>query len=200
MLKRIFISINFSEETKNKLFDYQKQIEKLFTLHRSYSGAGPCKWVKKENLHLTLAFLGNVSEQELNLVFEAVKITAENNNPFSIFFEKTSYGPDKKLPPRLVWVKGKKSEQLSKLKQDLDKLLSEKINYKPDKREFLPHITLARINKWNWKKIEPDERPNIEIETPFEIKVNSIEVMESHLKTTGAEYEIVASYNLKRET
>jgi len=198
MRHRIFIAINLPKDIKEGLSRCQKKIEKLFTPHRNrISGAGPCRWVKKENLHLTLAFLGYLNDEQLEQVYEIVKETTAKNKPFLIFLNKVGYGPRKKLPPRLIWIQGEKSEELLKLKKDLEELLTQKINFSPEERNFLPHITLARIKKWNWRQIEPEERPVVDLEVSFQLPVNSIEVMESHLKKTGAEYEILKSYKLK---
>jgi len=188
MLHRIFIAINFPENIKAELLNLQKRWPTL-----------PCHWIGKENMHLTLAFLGNVSDEELNVIFNIAKEIVEKNKQFSINFIKSAYGPGTRPPPRLVWIEGKKSRELSKLKEDLDALLSQKINFQPEKREFLPHITLGRINTWNWKRIEPEERPDVEVETSLEIPVKSIEIMESHLKKTGAEYTILMSAKLTSE-
>ncbi len=201
MRHRIFIAINLPKDIKEGLSRCQKKIEELFAPHRNgISGGGPCRWVKKENLHLTLAFLGYLNDEQLEQVYEVVKKTAAKNKPFLIFLNKVGYGPEKKLPPRLVWIQGKKSEELLKLKKDLEELLAQKINFLPEERNFLPHITLARIKKWNWRRIEPEERPVVDLEASFQLPVNSIEVMESHLRKTGAEYKILKSYNLKLET
>ena len=67
---------------------------------------------------------------------------------------------------------------------------------KIEKREFSPHITLARIKTWQWREIEPEERPEIEREIDLNFEVNSIEVMESAIKRTGAEYNILESIKL----
>jgi len=188
MRHRIFIAINLSEKMKQRLAQFQKKWPTL-----------PCRWVSKENLHLTLAFLGYLNDEQLNVVFEIAKEVAERNKPFKISLDKICYGPPKTMPPRLVWAEGESFRELSKLKEDLDKLLAEKINFSPEKREFTPHITLGRIKRWNWRRFEPEERPDVNLEVSLEIPVNSIEVMESHLKRTGAEYTILESFELKSD-
>ncbi len=186
MTQRIFIAINLPEEIKQEIFKLQKKWPTL-----------PCRWVKQENLHLTLAFLGNISEKELLKVIEIVKRTSKSIGAFEISLDKTCYGPDKKIiPPRLVWVEGKEVKELSILKQDLDKFLSKEINFRPEDRKFKPHITLGRIKKWNWRRIPLEERPDIDLGVSLEFPVRSIDVMESRLKKTGAIYEKLASFPL----
>ncbi len=59
------------------------------------------------------------------------------------------------------------------------------------------HITLARIQEWEWKKIEPEERPEVNENIDFIFTVESIEVMESVFKKGGSKYTIIESHNLK---
>lgn len=180
-MKRIFIAINLPEHIKEQFTQFQKNWPTL-----------PCRWLKKETFHITLAFLGNRNEQELEKIYEAVKETAEKNAPFSIFLNKVCYGPPRMKPPRLVWVESEKSAKFLQLKIDLNRTLgAEKINFKPDERDSAPHITIARIKKWNWQRLEPEQRPEVDLAISLEIPVNSIEVMEAHLKRTGAEYEVL---------
>jgi len=156
--------------------------------------------VKKDNLHLTLVFLGYIREEKLTEILRVSKEIAKKNNPFSISLNKVCYGPETQFPPRLVWVKGKRSEELIKLKKGFEELLSGKVPFIREKRELLPHITLARIKKWEWKRVGPDRKQKIDVDVSLTFPVNSIEVMESHLKRTGAEYKILESYSLESGT
>ena len=66
-----------------------------------------------------------------------------------------------------------------------------------EKRGFSSHITLERIRQWEWRRIEPEERPEIEEEINLSFLVNSIKVMESLLKRKGPKYTILESANLQ---
>lgn len=63
MRHRVFIAINLPEDIKQKLSEYEIKWPEL-----------PCRWTKKENLHITLAFLGYTTDEEL---VEVCKITKE---------------------------------------------------------------------------------------------------------------------------
>jgi len=189
---RVFVAINLPENIRRKLTDYQKKIEELFTLHRSEaSGAGPVQWTKPNNIHITLVFLGYVRDEELLEICRITKEVAVRHNSFEVDLTKICYGPTDKKPPRMVWAKGERSEEFASLKEDLDKCLGVS-----EKREFSPHITLGRIRRWDWQRIEPEESPEIEEEIGLSFSVTSIEVMESMLKRGGPEYIILESANL----
>ena len=112
MKHRIFIAVNLPEDTKRKLLEYQDKWPEL-----------PVRWTKKENIHITLIFLGNLSDEELLEVIETTRETASKNQVFSIRLNKICYGPPKKMPPRMIWVEGEKSEELGKLQSDLENSL-----------------------------------------------------------------------------
>jgi len=193
MLHRVFLAINLPESIKNKLVEYQENIT------RDFSGRCPVRWTKKENLHITLVFLGSVSNDGLLEVLRIAKEVTERNSAFSITLNRVCYGPPKQMPPRMVWVDGKKSQEFATLKDDLEKTLAgeKRINFSTDARAFSPHITLGRIKAWAFRQIEPEERPEIEEEISLGFSVKSIEVMESELKRWGPEYTILESFLFK---
>lgn len=187
MLHRIFIAINLPKELKETLKEYQKNFREL-----------PAKWVRPENLHITLLFLGNVKTEILPKVFETTKSVSENFSKFKVELEKIDFVPPNTFPPRMIWVFIKKSETLLKLQKLLSKkLLFHQIPFQKEEREFTPHVTLARIKKFEFRNIEPEEILEIKTEISFSFEVNSIEVMESHLKRTGPEYTILKSFSFK---
>ena len=179
MRHRIVIAINLPENIKKKLSEYENKWLEL-----------PCRWTKKENLHITLMFLGYLSNEELMEVLRMTREAAQKHEPFFINLKKIIYGPPKKMPPRMVWAEGEKSEELGKLQKNLENSLSES-------RPYAPHITLGRIKAWEFQKIEPEERPEVNETINLNFEVNSIEVMESELKRTGPEYTILETCSLK---
>jgi 2'-5' RNA ligase len=193
-MRRIFIAINLPEEIKEKLEKLEKEIADLFPPELN---KGMFRWVKKENLHLTLLFIGSVREEEIPKICQIVKSAAQSQDPFSLRIEKVSYGPPKKIPPRLIWVEVERKPELLALAEKLKKAMAESgILRKIEQREFSPHITLARIKTFQWRRMEPEEKPEIEKEISLDFEVNSIEVMESKLKPSGAEYTILESAKL----
>jgi RNA 2',3'-cyclic 3'-phosphodiesterase len=187
MKKRIFLAINLPEKVKKTLTDYQGRWQDF-----------PVRWVKPESLHLTLAFLGYISDEELSKICQELKGIASEHFSFFINLNQIDYDVQEKKMPRLIWAIGEKSEQLSSLKKDLDGFLDNTIGFLPERKDFLPHITLGRIKQWQWSKIETEERPQIKEDLFLDFQVQSIEVMESRLRRSGAEYTILQSELLKK--
>ncbi len=206
-MRRIFIAINLPKEIKEKLADLEKEIADMFPEEASgparigyaegVAGGGMIRWVKKDNLHLTLLFIGTVKDEEIPQISQIVRNAAQTQKSFSLRFEKVGYGPPGKMPPRLIWLDLEKEPGLLTLAEKLKTEMAEKgILRKIEKRGFSPHITLGRIRTWQWKRIEPEERPEIEKEISLDFEVKSIEVMESQLKRTGSEYARLESIAL----
>ena len=198
MRHRIFIAINLPEDVKKQLADYEKKWPTL-----------PVRWVRGDNLHITLVFLGYLNDEELLEVIKIVQEVAAKNLSFSINLNKILYGPPKKFPPRMVWVEGEESQELANLQKDLENsLYSSPLKGIKDSnppttlpqerapgeiRPYSPHITLGRIKTWEFRRIEPEERPSVSEEISLSFPVESIEVMESQLKRGGPEYTILDS-------
>ncbi len=166
--QRIFIAINLPENIKKKLAEYQKKWPEL-----------PIRWTKPENLHITLDFIGYVADEELLEVCKKTKEIADKHNFFEIKLTRICYGPLRfrsGQAPRMVWAIGEKIKELN----------------------LSPHITLGRIRKWEWQRIEPEERPSVDEEIDLNFSVDSIELMESVLKKGGPEYTILESFKLDR--
>ena len=178
MRHRIFIAINLPEDIKKQLVDHQSKWLDL-----------PCRWTKKDNLHITLEFLGYLTDEELMELSQKTKEMASEKKVFDIHLNKICYGPpDKKpysgtkpltgrldkvenRPPRMVWVVGERIKELN----------------------LTPHITLGRIKTWQFRQIEPEERPEVNEEIDLTFEVKSIEIMESQLKKGGPEYILLES-------
>ena len=153
----------------------------------------PARLVNPSNFHITLIFLGAVKEERISEICDVAREIAAKHNVFSINLDRIDYGPINIIPPRMVWAIGARGKELS----DINKELQERLARGTGIRDFSPHITLARIKEWQWRQIEPEERPIIGKGIDLSFDVKSIDVMESKLKRTGAEYKILKSFLLK---
>lgn len=180
MRHRVFIAISLPENTKKKLAGFESKWPDL-----------PCRWTKTENLHITLVFLGSVSEEELLNTIKTAQAVASKHDTFFLNLRKIIYGP-KERSPRMVWAEGEISEELGILQKDLEAAME----MPSENRPYAPHITLGRLKQWEFQKINPEERPEIKEEINLNFEVNSIEVMESELKRGGPEYTILESIPL----
>ncbi len=108
-----------------------------------------------EDLHLTLHYLGNTPQEDLGELGEALEDAVEGRAPFEVVYRGLGAFPSAERP-RVAWVgiedpEGGPSEPLLALHKALGRALRE-VGYRPERRAFHPHITLARVHR------KPSER------------------------------------------
>lgn len=146
------------------------------------------KWEKSNKIHITLKFLGSVSEETANETGRVLNPIIKGFCPITLEYLQLDAFPDFKRP-RVIVLKLARNGQLEKLKQLIEFELF-RIGIESDKREFLPHITIGRVKK-GFKVIEPVSkfRGN-------KFTVENIALVESKLGKTGSEYVNLGVYKL----
>jgi 2'-5' RNA ligase len=104
-----------------------------------------CRWVESQPLHITLAFLGDVPNRDLNELCLAVAEAAEPSSPFELNVEGLGAFPGPSRP-RVVWA-GITAEDLGPLTALRQSIVgaATRVGYRPDDPRFHPHVTLGRI-------------------------------------------------------
>ncbi len=126
---RLFISINFDEQTKQKIKEKQDILKK-------YSSSG--NFTKKDNLHITLVFLGEIESKQLSKI---KNIMAEIKLP-SFYINITKYGMFKHNN-NIFWLEISKNNILNNLYLELYNKLTD-AGFNIEFRKFVPHLTIVR--------------------------------------------------------
>jgi len=186
--RRLFVAINLPEKIRKEIASFQDRYPEI-----------PARWTSKENLHLTIFFAGMVFEENIEKIKEAIEKAVEKSASFDFAGEKIAYAPPGTKVPNMIWLVLEKSKTLSNLKEEIEsQILKTKVeNFRIEGREFSPHITLARIRRWEFQKMEPEEIPTVDQKFFFKFRVKSVELMESTLKREGAEYAVLESFPLR---
>ena len=179
MCIRTFIAFELSPESQSKLRAIQDKLKK--------SGAD-VRWVKPENIHLTLKFLGYVSALQLKDVFAATDESIKGIAPFPLSFSRLGAFP-RLNNPRVVWVGVKEGEEtLSRIKESLERILKRN-GFPQDGREYHPHLTLGRV-KSSRNRDELVEAVKSEKDCFVgSIEAKKITIIQSILKPEGPEYK-----------
>ncbi len=154
------------------------------------------KWVKPENIHLTLKFIGNVSPDDIEKISRAMAGAAEGFAGINLIANGVGVFPGIKRP-RVIWVGlGGQTQLLLALQRALENNL-EPLGFKREKRSFKGHLTLGRIRK----TIQPNKIRPILLEyaalTSEQFTVRRISLFKSELKPTGAVYSQLQQAVLK---
>ncbi len=181
---RCFIGVKLSEEVQAEL----RRV--VGVLSRELGEVGGVKWVSE--MHLTLKFLGDVSEGKLEKVREVLRNVKVGVKGIDCKLKGLGIFSPKFI--RVVWA-GLESEGVLELQKDVDRAL-EKF-FEKDKK-FVPHVTLGRVKFVNDKKkfIDVVESVSVEVK-PVEFCVKGFELMRSVLGKDGAEHSVVEKFGGK---
>jgi|UniRef100_A0A7J3SKG2 2'-5' RNA ligase len=134
-LKRVFIAIEVKRpETVARIIEMENSLESLGV---------PLKVVEPENLHITLAFIGEIEDDHVETVKSA--IGEISGKPIMAEFVGVGAFPTVSSP-RVIWAGVKKgSEEISQLQRKVELLLKTYRIHFEKERNFIPHLTLARV-------------------------------------------------------
>jgi RNA 2',3'-cyclic 3'-phosphodiesterase len=152
------------------------------------------RWVRRENWHVTVKFLGRTYPRLVAWVTEAAREAAASIRPFRVGVEGMGVfpGPGR---ARVLWVGlVDRDESLPALARALDDRLVDE--FPPEKRGFTPHLTVARFNPPMPAREHVDELAATRFEVePF--RVGEVVLYRSHLSPKGARYEPLERFPLR---
>jgi len=187
---RVFIAIEIQDRIKDAIENIQEKLKKT----NSIKG----KWVSKENIHLTLKFLGDTQIQKIDKIKECIEETFREKNEISCSLKNVGTFPPSKSP-RVVWVgiENKKdiiAEYADRLEDSLLKL-----HFKKEKRSFKSHITICRVKNVTEPQLFTSQIQEINKEFPsIYFQIEKITLFESKLTPQGPIYTSLFSFSLKK--
>ena len=184
-MKRIFIAIKV---------DAGETLFKVVSSLKSGLINEGIKWTSLNNIHLTLAFLGDTEENMIEMISSKMKERCEGSGKFELIIRGT--GVFKNLrDPRVIWIGIEQSEKLTLLNDSIIYGLDES-GIKIENRPFKPHLTLGRIKYLNDKlaliKLM-DKYHDAKIQR---VPVNEVVIYESILRQTGSIYNPITKIRL----
>jgi 2'-5' RNA ligase len=133
---RTFIAHPVPEEWKNKF------LESAETLNQNLQSK--IAWVKPENIHFTLKFIGEISEESVPQIDSALKEIPFK--PFEISAGPAGFFPDP-LNPRIIWIGlTNGSKEICDNAITIDNKLAE-LGFEKNTKPYHAHLTLGRVKK-----------------------------------------------------
>ena len=179
---RTFISIEIPEEARKKFIPVNKFLR---------NSALSLKFVKTKNLHFTLKFLGEISEEESKGVIETCQSIGQQFLPFSLGLKSVGVFPGVRKA-RVIWVGVDEGRETLK---EISKFLEEKLEkrgFPAGKREFQGHLTLARIKKMGeGKEFLENLIAEFKDKKFCSFPVDKFYLMSSELKKEGPNYAVL---------
>jgi 2'-5' RNA ligase len=184
---RCFIAIELSPDNQEKLNPIIKELKT--------SGAD-VKWVKPENIHLTLIFLGHADAKQISEIEKILEATAKEFAKFE--FQLSELGAFPKITsPRVIWVNAQEPIGIiKKIVSQLEEKL-EKLGFAKEDREFTPHITIGRVRSSRGRIYLKDKLETTKISSAIIQQVDKITLFKSTLTPSGPIYEILNQASMK---
>lgn len=135
---RSFIAVDLPEEMYSSLKNTSDQLKEMLD-------GLPIRWVPIKNIHLSLKFLGDVSEKNIHVLKEILQAEAASHSTFEISVGGFGVFPNV-IRPRVIWVGVEAPDELANLQRRID-METARLGYAPDQREFTPHLTFGRVSR-----------------------------------------------------
>ena len=183
MLTRTFIALEMNNVQQGQLAELIRQLALLMP---------GVRWVDPAGIHLTLAFLGELDDEQLADAIQVAELAASQCSAFSYRLSRLGiFGAPEQ--PRVIWMGiNEPSGSLQRLQRTLSRELARR-SFELDKRGFSPHLTLARVKA----PLTSDEQQHLQrllagqqagLVSAQSYQVNALYVMKSELFRTGASY------------
>jgi len=180
MMIRSFIALPIPINTTNQLGDLAAKMS-----YQDKSGA--VRWVDQSNYHVTLAFLGEQREADLESL--ADQLDHHLRQPeFQATISHISPFPETR-PKLLAAMLGRTDSLKIVHQQVISAIKSVDLGY--DKRKFIPHVTLGR-----YRHSKNAYAGTIPMNVSFETIIDEVVLYESVLTSSGAEYEPIYRFPL----
>ena len=184
---RLFVAIEVPSRIRSAIDAFLQELHPL---------APQAKWVRAENMHITLKFIGGTGSANLSRILSALA-AIRSEKPVTLEFRGVGFFPNEKRP-RVFWMGMEFSPNLRPLASDIDQSLHN-LGFPLEYRPFTPHLTLARFNT-------PGLSPELAASTHENslrcfgsLTTSEFHLIESKLKSTGAEYTTLQSFPFATE-
>lgn len=182
---RLFLAIHLSSEIKTAA---SNTIELLKKTNANVS------WIKPENMHITLKFLGDTDKSRVKGIAPLLNEVAETSRSYKIITGKLGAFPSKE-DPKVVWL-GLSAGIVETI--DLSKKIDEalfKAAFKREEKPFNPHITIGRV-KGGVNHNNLAAALNTTIFQPDEQQITGFTLVKSELAPEGVVYKDLETFQL----
>jgi len=183
---RCFIAILLPEEIKGKAWELQDKLKE---------SNADVKWIERENLHITLRFLGEIEEEIIGKIKKLMEEVGKKFSPPLLRFKGVGAFPDLRRP-RVIWVGGE-APLLEDIAKDLERGVR-KLGIPPEK-PFSLHLTLGRVR--SPRNLQSLSKAMKELEDVYlgEMRAESFSLMRSILYPQGPQYSPIYEVNFEGE-
>jgi 2'-5' RNA ligase len=154
------------------------------------------RWVREDQLHLTLQFLADVPVETMENVRDRLRLVADRHDPFALRLLGLGRFPPRGRPTVFWMGIDGALDELRALARDVEGSL-EPLGFEPQKRAFHPHVTLGRVR--GFRRLREVEAliaaRSGDVDLPME-PIRGLRLYRSELRPEGARYTLVEEFAL----
>lgn len=185
---RLFVALEIPTEVRD---GFAALITELRAADSSFS-KNRARWVRPDNLHVTLKFIGHVDNGKLDAI-RAALAEVRLDGPVELRFRGLGFFPNGKRP-RVFWAGIEASPNLAPLAGKIEARLA-KVGISGETKEFTPHLTLARFDPPGISDgLSAIAQENVAREFGA-ARTGEFHLFESKTKSSGVEYARLASFS-----
>jgi len=178
-MQRIFIGVPVDRQAQRHINELLRPLKEL---------GRDIRWVPENNRHLTLAFLGNVPVSEVDILVGLFDETYWQEKHFRFKLTRLTRFPES--TSTIIALTGEPGRTMDNLLQITLRLLQSN-DQRIDRKEFLPHVTVARLKRAKQLKTTFDQQTNIYLD------IAKITLYQSTLTECGPVYSVLKETKLQ---
>lgn len=181
---RLFYCLELSPEVRESLYRLGEPLRRV---------GARVTWVRAENLHVTLKFLGEVEPERLEQLQTVGAECAQRASPFELCFDQMGAFPHWGRA-RVLWVGCRSApEAILRVQRDLESAL-QALGFSPEER-FTPHVTLGRVKDESAAALKRLAESAQKLQSfEYRAAISALTLMESQLTPQGAIYTPVSVF------
>ena len=191
---RLFVALEIPEAVRGSLAATQRQVQKKVQKDLQAAGA-ELRWVRPENFHVTLKFIGQAASEELAAIMEELR-GVRPEGAVKATIRGLGYASHAKRGG-VLWATMQASNFMKMLAGQIDRRL-ERLGIPAEEREFLPHLTLARCKQ---SSVMPAMRAAAREYEGYDFGSmvwEEFQLMESRLGAGGSQYSRLGSFRFAK--
>jgi 2'-5' RNA ligase len=181
--RRLFFAIDLDESARTAIAGLMGRLSQR--LDSEGAGSGRVKWVERENLHITVRFLGATPEERVHQLQSTLN-SHLSSRPFVLRFDHVGTFPERGAP-RVVWLGTSiGAAEATRARDELEERLRA-LDVPPEPRPFRPHLTLGRFRETG-RGSDGRAIRSVEVGRLNDVQVDYLTLYESHLSSHGPRY------------
>jgi 2'-5' RNA ligase len=185
-MMRLFVALSIPSEVRENIASLIRTLR--------HADSKP-RWVNPGNLHITLKFIGEVESQIAPAICEAL-VAIRLAQPLTLALRSLGFFPNPRRPS-VAWIGIEAPPTLAFLASEINRLFTP-LGIQPETKPLVPHLTIARFKE---NRLSPALQAEIEKwkdHSVGEYSSEEIHLIESRLRSSGAEYTTLRSFQFVR--